>query len=155
MMSAFVLANQPVEMHVDKILPRRSPPMASRRGFNVLATERLGQQRIRHQVNLADGQVVGARQYASMRESCWSESGSDMEGRPQIAVVSRNSRTAGGLLIDGRIENSAMIFPKETTIMDDGKLQLLLDRAEISDVNCVTRPAWIRVTGRCPLMLHR
>jgi hypothetical protein len=27
-----------------------------------------------------------------------------------------------------------MIVPKETTIMDDGKLQLLLDRAEISDV---------------------
>ena len=54
-----VLANQPVEMHVDKILPRRRAPMAKQARLDVLATERLAQQRVRHQVNLADGQVVG------------------------------------------------------------------------------------------------
>ena len=55
-----VLANQPVEMHVDKILPRRSPPMTEQARLDVLGPQRLAQQRIRHQVDLADGQVVGS-----------------------------------------------------------------------------------------------
>ena len=54
-----VLANQPVEMRVNKILSRRSPPMPQQARLDVLGAQRLAQQRIRHQVDLADGQVVG------------------------------------------------------------------------------------------------
>ena len=38
-----VLANQPVEMHVDKILPRRSPPMPKQTRLDVLGPQRLAQ----------------------------------------------------------------------------------------------------------------
>ena len=54
-----VLANQPVEMRVDEILSRRSPPMPEQARLDVLGAQRLAQQRIRHQVDLPDGQVVG------------------------------------------------------------------------------------------------
>jgi hypothetical protein len=51
--------------------------------------------------------------------------------------VFQNSRTACGLLVEAGIETPdffAVTVPKETVIMDDAKLQLLIDRAEISDV---------------------
>ena len=53
-----VLANQPIEMHIDKILPRRCAPMPEQARLDVLGPQRLAQKRIRHQVDLADGQVI-------------------------------------------------------------------------------------------------
>jgi hypothetical protein len=45
-----------------------------------------------------------ARQYASISERCWSDSGSDME-RASIAVGFQNSPTAVSLVIDASGEN--------------------------------------------------
>ena len=53
-----VLADDPVQMHVDEVLARRGTPVAEQHGLDVLKLQGLAQQRIVAQVDLPDGQVV-------------------------------------------------------------------------------------------------
>ncbi len=48
-----------VEVGVHEVEPRRGAPVTEEPGFDVLGDEWAGQQRIGHQVDLADGQIVG------------------------------------------------------------------------------------------------
>src|SRR6202167_5052882 len=57
-----------------------------------------------------------------------------MEKPPSSCRSLGNSRTGRGLLIDAGSEVFATNVLWETIVMDDAKLQLLRDRAEISDV---------------------
>ena len=49
-----VLFNEPVQMNVDEVLSRRSPPMAEQPRLDLLRLERLAKQGILKQVDLAD-----------------------------------------------------------------------------------------------------
>ena len=50
--------NDAVEMSVDKIQPRRRPPMAEQARLDMLPFQRLFQQWIVEQINLSDGEIV-------------------------------------------------------------------------------------------------
>src|SRR6185437_14973828 len=50
--------DQPVEMHIDKILPRRRPPVAQQESLDVLRRQRLAEQGIVPQIDLPHGQIV-------------------------------------------------------------------------------------------------
>jgi hypothetical protein len=52
--------NRSVEMGVEEIQPRRGAPVAKQSRLNVLGAQRLAQQRVVEQVDLAHGQVVGS-----------------------------------------------------------------------------------------------
>ncbi len=52
------LADQPRRVRVDERQPRAGPPVAEQPRLDVLGGQRLPQQRVGHQVDLADGQVV-------------------------------------------------------------------------------------------------
>ena len=54
-----VALDDPVEVHVEHVQARRRAPMAEQPRLDVLALERLLQQRIVEQIDLADRQVVG------------------------------------------------------------------------------------------------
>ena len=57
-----VVAGRPdhaVELGVDQVQARRGPPVAEQAGLDVLGPQRLAQQRVRPQVDLADGEEVG------------------------------------------------------------------------------------------------
>lgn len=51
--------DHPVEVGVDEVEPRRGAPVAEQPRLDVLGDERPGQQGVGHQVDLADGEVVG------------------------------------------------------------------------------------------------
>ena len=51
--------DHPVQVRVDQVEARRGAPVPEQPGLHVLWLQFLGQQRIVHQVDLADGQVVG------------------------------------------------------------------------------------------------
>ncbi len=53
------LANQPVQMHVDKTQSGRGPPVTQKSSLDVLGSQRLAQQRIVLQVDLTDSEVIG------------------------------------------------------------------------------------------------
>ena len=53
------LLDQPIEVHVDEVEARRRAPVPQEARLDVLLLERLTQQRIVEQVDLADGQIVG------------------------------------------------------------------------------------------------
>ena len=53
-----ILLDDPIEMHAEHVEARRRAPMAEQPRLDVLALERLFQQRIVEQINLADRQVV-------------------------------------------------------------------------------------------------
>jgi hypothetical protein len=55
-----VLLNQPVQMNIDEIEPGRSAPMPQQPGFDVFQFQRLSEQRIIEQINLAYREVVGS-----------------------------------------------------------------------------------------------
>ena len=54
-----ILLDDPVQMDVEEVLARRGSPVAEQARLDVLELQRLLQERIVHQVDLADGQVVG------------------------------------------------------------------------------------------------
>ena len=54
-----VFLDQPIEVHVDEVEARRRAPMPEKARLDVLLLERLTQQRIVEQIDLADGQIVG------------------------------------------------------------------------------------------------
>ena len=54
-----VAADQPVEVDVDEVQPRRGAPVAEQARLDVLLGERPAQQRIVVEIDLADGEVVG------------------------------------------------------------------------------------------------
>ena len=54
-----VLFDQPVEMHIDEVQAWRRAPVPQKTRLDVLLLERLTQQRIVEQVDLADGKIVG------------------------------------------------------------------------------------------------
>ena len=54
-----VLLDQPIEMRVDEVEARRRAPVPEQARLDVLLLERLTQQGIVEQVDLADGQIVG------------------------------------------------------------------------------------------------
>ena len=54
-----VLLDQPIEVGVDEVEARRGAPMAEQARLDVLFLERLAQQGIVEQVDLADGQIIG------------------------------------------------------------------------------------------------
>ena len=54
-----VLFDDPIQVNVEEVLARRGSPMAEQAGLDVLKLQWLLQERIVHQVNLADRQVVG------------------------------------------------------------------------------------------------
>src|SRR5581483_1833335 len=53
-----LLLDQPVEVDVDEIEPGRRAPMAEQAGLDVRLLQRPPQQRIAHQINLADGEII-------------------------------------------------------------------------------------------------
>src|SRR5208283_2144359 len=53
------LLNDPIQVHVDKILSRCRTPMAEQPWLDLLWLERLPQQRIVIEINLADRQIIG------------------------------------------------------------------------------------------------
>jgi hypothetical protein len=53
------LADDPVEVGVDEVQPRRGAPVAEEPGLDVLGTEWLHQQGVVEEVDLADREVVG------------------------------------------------------------------------------------------------
>src|SRR5438034_5526446 len=53
------LDDEPIQMDVDEAEPGRRPPVPEQAWLDVLRPERLAQERIVLQVDLADGQVVG------------------------------------------------------------------------------------------------
>ena len=55
-----VLLDQAVQMHIYEVLAGRGAPVAQEPGFDVIDRERLSEQRIVSQVNLAHGQEVGS-----------------------------------------------------------------------------------------------
>jgi hypothetical protein len=57
-----VLRDQPVQVDIDEVLARRGPPVPEDPGLDVRRLERRAQERIVHQVDLADGEVIAARQ---------------------------------------------------------------------------------------------
>ena len=54
-----VLLDEPIEVHVDEVEAGRRAPVAEQARLDVLLLERLAQQRIVEQIDLADGQIVG------------------------------------------------------------------------------------------------
>src|SRR5882724_9727230 len=52
-------ADQPVEMRVDQVEPGASSPVAQQTRLDVMGLDRLTQQRVVEQVNLADAKIVG------------------------------------------------------------------------------------------------
>jgi hypothetical protein len=52
-------ADDPVHMHVDEVEPGCGAPVAEQARLDVLQAQRLAQQRVVQQIDLADGQVVG------------------------------------------------------------------------------------------------
>jgi hypothetical protein len=52
------LLDQPVQVNIDEVQPRRRPPMTEQARLDVLRPQRLPQQRIVQQVDLPDRQVV-------------------------------------------------------------------------------------------------
>lgn len=54
-----VFLNDPVEMNVDEIEPRRCAPMAQETRFHMLNCQRLTKSRILQGVDLADGKIIG------------------------------------------------------------------------------------------------
>ena len=58
-MSRSSLRDHAVQVHVDEVQARRRAPVAEQPRLDVLARERLAQQRVVEQVDLADRQVVG------------------------------------------------------------------------------------------------
>ena len=52
------LLDQAIQMHVYKILARRCAPMSQEPRLDVFGLERLFQERVIAQINLADGQVI-------------------------------------------------------------------------------------------------
>ncbi len=53
------LADDPVQVRIHEIQARRGAEVAEQAGLDVLALERFAQQRVFHQVDLPDGQIVG------------------------------------------------------------------------------------------------
>ncbi|TKS62330.1 MAG: hypothetical protein EWM73_02565 [Nitrospira sp.] len=51
--------DDPVQMHVDEVQPRRRAPVTEQARLDVCARQRLLQQGIVVEVNLSDGQVIG------------------------------------------------------------------------------------------------
>jgi hypothetical protein len=51
--------DQAVQVHVDEAEARRSSPVSQQPGFDVFRTQRLAQQRILLQIDLANRQVIG------------------------------------------------------------------------------------------------
>src|SRR5215472_10160940 len=54
------LLDQAIQMHIYEVLAGRGAPVAQEPGFDVIDRERLSEQRIVSQVNLAHGQEVGS-----------------------------------------------------------------------------------------------
>ena len=54
-----VLLDDAIAVHVDEIEPGRGAPVSQQPRLDVLQAQRLGQQRIVVEINLADRQVVG------------------------------------------------------------------------------------------------
>ena len=54
-----MILDDPVEVNVKEILPRRGAPVAEQARLDVLQLQWLLQERVVHEVDLADGQVVG------------------------------------------------------------------------------------------------
>ena len=53
-----ILLDRAIEMRIDKVLPRRSPPMPQQSRLHMLQLERLAQQRIVKQLDLPDGEII-------------------------------------------------------------------------------------------------
>jgi len=53
------LADNAVEMRVDKVEAGRGAPVSQQARLDMFRLKRFAQQRVRHQVNLPDGKVVG------------------------------------------------------------------------------------------------
>src|SRR5438552_5124123 len=53
-----VLLDDPVQVHVDKILPRRRSPMSQQPGLDLFVPQRSFQQRIIEKINLPDRQII-------------------------------------------------------------------------------------------------
>ncbi len=51
--------DQPVQVHIDEAQTRRRPPVAQQSRLDVFGSQRLAQQRILPQIDLAHGQVIG------------------------------------------------------------------------------------------------
>ena len=53
-----VFPDQPIDVHVDQVEPGRGAPMAKQPRFNVVGAELFAQQRVRHQVDLSDSEII-------------------------------------------------------------------------------------------------
>ncbi len=54
-----ILLDDPVQMHIDEVLARRSTPMPNHEGLHMSQRQRHAQKRIIVEINLPDRQVVG------------------------------------------------------------------------------------------------
>jgi hypothetical protein len=75
-----VRLDDPVQVHVDEVLPGRRAPMADHQRLHVRERQRLAQQRVVVEVDLADGDVVGgapvrvhARQQVGRERLVWGQ----------------------------------------------------------------------------------
>src|SRR3954471_6676634 len=85
-------ADRTVEMRIDEVQPRRGAPMAEQPRLDVVGLERLGQQRIVQQVDLADREIIGGapvavEQIEIVGDACLLGSG-DLHGTSLAAVTS-------------------------------------------------------------------
>ena len=100
-MSRSRVADHPVEVRVEELQPGRGAPVAEQPRLHVVALERLAQQRVVEQVDLADGQVVrrappGVEASDSSSSSRgWSTMFVSVVGRQdkEMAVTTRDSRS--------------------------------------------------------------
>ena len=83
--------DDPVQMHVDEVLAGRRAPMAEQPRLDVLRLERLPQQRVVEQIDLADRQVVRG---APVRVHARQEIGVDRGGLVNGEVCVRHTRSS-------------------------------------------------------------
>ncbi len=100
--------DHPVEVGVDEIEPRRGAPVAEQPRLDVLGDERPGQQGVVHQVDLADGEVVG-------RAPVRVERGDFVVGQGGGGGGGRGVAHGGGLLVGRRWAGRVLRTPRART----------------------------------------
>jgi hypothetical protein len=91
-----MLFDQAIEMDIDEVLPRRSSPVPEQSWFDLLRSERLSQQGVFEEVDLADAQVIrGSPVAIHLVEHFWREWALGSRGFYFTMAIGRNSSRQG------------------------------------------------------------